>query len=63
MSNLKNKIPKKHKYSRGNDNKKPKKLSVKQMGKNTMSSLNDVEKFLGDFKRFSWYMKFYKLFK
>ena len=56
---------------RGEDKQKPKpkpppkkkKTSFKQMKKNTISSLNDVEKFLGDFQRFTHYVQIYKFFK
>ena len=54
--------------TRGDKNSKikppeKKKVTFKQMRKNTVSSLNDVEKFLGDFKHFIKYVKLYKLFK
>lgn len=57
-----------HSYDeyRGDNKPKPpkkKKTTFKQMKKNTISSLNDVEKFLGDFKQFTRYVKIYKFFK
>ena len=47
------------------DKKPPqkKKLNFKTCKKNTIKSLNEVEFFLNDFKRFTHYLKIYKLFK
>ena len=42
---------------------KKKKLNFKTCKKNTIKSLNEVEFFLNDFKRFTHYLKIYKLFK
>ena len=46
-----------------NSNKKEKKIDLKKMKKNTFNSLNEVEFFLRDFKRFSNYIKLYKMFR
>lgn len=46
-----------------NSNKKSKKMDFKKMKKNTFNSLNEVEFFLRDFKKFSDYIKLYKMFK
>lgn len=43
--------------------KKKKKFDFKKMKKNAFNSLNDVEYFLHDFKRFSNYIKLYKILK
>lgn len=46
--------------------KKPnsnKKMDFKKIKKNTFNSLNEVEFFLRDFKRFSNYIKLYKMFR
>ena len=40
-----------------------KKLDFKKLKKNAFRSLNDVELFLHDFKRFSNYIKLYKILK
>ena len=46
------------------DNKKSKKkINFKKMKKNTFNSLNEVECFLRDFKKFSNYIKLYKILK
>ena len=49
------------------DNKKAskskKKMDFKKIKKNTVNSLNEVECFLRDFKRFSNYIKLYKILK
>ncbi len=42
---------------------KKKKPNFKTYKKNTIKSLNDVEHFLNDFKRFTKYVTLYKLFK
>ena len=42
---------------------KKKKLNFKTCKKNTINSLNEVEFFLRDFKRFSNYIKLYKMFR
>lgn len=39
------------------------KLNIKQITTNTINSLNEVEYFLNDFKRFSNYIKLYKILK
>ena len=44
-------------------NKKKKKINLKKVKKNTINSLNEVEYFLHDFKRFSNYIKLYKMLK
>ena len=46
-----------------NSCKKTKKMDFKKIKKNTFNSLNDVEMFLRDFKRFSKYIKLYKILK
>ena len=46
-----------------NSYKKTKKMDFKKIKKNTFNSLNDVEMFLRDFKRFSKYIKLYKILK
>ena len=43
--------------------KKNKKIDMKKIKKNTFKSLNEVELFLHDFKRFSNYIKLYKILK
>ncbi len=46
--------------------KKPnsnKKMDFKKIKNNTFNSLNEVEFFLRDFKRFSNYIKLYKMFR
>ena len=43
--------------------KKKKKMDLKKIKKNTFISLNEVEYFLRDFKRFSNYIKIYKILK
>ena len=43
--------------------KKPNKLDFKKLKKNTFCSLNQVELFLRDFKKFSNYIKLYKILK
>ena len=46
--------------------KKPnsnKKMDFNKIKKNTFNSLNEVEFFLQDFKRFSNYIKLYKMFR
>ena len=40
-----------------------KKMDLKKIKKNTFNSLNEVEFFLRDFKRFSNYIKLYKMFR
>lgn len=49
------------------DNKKvpkqKKKMDFKKLKKNTLNSLNEVEFFLRDFKKFSNYIKLYKILK
>lgn len=39
------------------------KLNLKKIKTNTIKSLNEVEYFLNDFKRFSNYIKLYKILK
>ncbi len=47
-----------------NKNSKNKKnLNFKKMKKNTINSLNEVELFLNNFKKFSNYVKLYKILK
>ena len=46
-----------------NSNTKKKKIDIKQLKNNTISSLNDVENFLDDFHRFKKYIKLYKILK
>lgn len=46
--------------------KKPpqkKKLNFKTCKKNTINSLNEIEYFLNNFKKFTRYVKIYKIFK
>ena len=43
--------------------KKNKKMDFKKMKKNAFKSLNEVEFFLHDFKKFSNYIKLYKILK
>lgn len=49
------------------DNKKPlkqkNKFDIKIIKKNTFNSLNEVEYFLRNFKKFSNYIKLYKILK
>lgn len=46
------------------DNKSPqKKFDYKKYKKNTLKSLNDVEYFLNNYKKFKHFFKIYKLFK
>lgn len=40
-----------------------KKMDFKKIKKNTINSLNEVEYFLRDFKKFSNYIKLYKILK
>ena len=40
-----------------------KKMDFKKLKKNTLNSLNEVEYFLRDFKKFSNYIKLYKILK
>ena len=52
--------------NRGKDIKHKKskhKMDFKKMKKNTLISLNEVECFLQDFKKFSNYIKLYKILK
>ncbi len=46
-----------------NISKSKKKLNFKKIKKNTLNSLNEVEFFLRDFKKFSNYIKLYKILK
>ena len=51
-------------YSRNNDNKKSNnKFNFAKMKENTLSSLNEVEHFLYNYKNFIKYIKLYKIFK
>ena len=52
-------------YSRGNDERKPKKnkFDFKKKKENTLNSLNEVEHFLFNYKHFVKYVKLYKWFK
>ncbi len=43
--------------------KNKKKMDFKKMKKNAFKSLNEVEFFLHDFKKFSNYIKLYKILK
>jgi len=43
--------------------KTTKKFNFKKLKKNTINSLNEVEYFLSDLKRFSNYIKLYKILK
>lgn len=45
------------------NSKNKKKLSLKKLKKNTINSLNEVELFLHNFKKFSDYIKLYKILK
>ncbi len=45
------------------NNKKKKKMDFKLIKKNAFNSLNEVEYFLHDFKKFSNYIKLYKILK
>lgn len=42
---------------------KKNKFDIKKLKNNTVDSLNDVEHFLRDFKRFKNYIKLYKILK
>lgn len=63
------KPPKINNYKKENGGKKKipppkkKKLSFKSCKKNTINSLKEVEHFLRDFKKFSNYIKLYKILK
>lgn len=49
---------------KGNKKLPPKKkFDIKTYQKNTLRSLNEVEYFLNNFKRFSRYVKLFKFFK
>lgn len=48
---------------RGDKKSPPKKFDYKKYKKNTLKSLNDVEYFLNNYKKFKYYFKIYKLFK
>lgn len=51
-------------HKKGNKKLPPKKkFDIKTYQKNTMRSLNEVEYFLNNFKRFSRYVKLFKFFK
>mgnify|MGYP005765378893 FL=1 len=53
-------------YSRGNcknKNTNKNKLDFKQKKENTLTSLNEVENFLINYKHFIKYVKLYKLFR
>lgn len=53
-------------YSRGNcknKNVKKNKLDFNQKKENTLTSLNEVENFLINYKHFIKYVKLYKLFR
>ncbi len=51
-------------YSRGSkENERPKKVNFKKRKENTLTSLNEVENFLFNYKHFIKYVKLYKLFK
>lgn len=56
-----------HKNEKGGKKKNPppkkKKLNFKTCKKNTINSLNEVEHFLRDFKKFSNYIRLYKILK
>lgn len=45
------------------DNNKKKKVSLKQKKDNTIASLSEVEHFLKNFKKYSNYIKLYKIIK
>ena len=45
------------------NNKKKKKMDFKLIKKNAFNSLNEVEYFLQNFKKFSNYIKLYKILK
>lgn len=47
------------------DKKSPqnKTFNFKEYKKNTLKSLNDVEYFLNNYKKFKYFIKLYKLFK
>ena len=47
----------------GSKKNKNKKVDFKKLQKNTCKSLNEVECFLNDFKRFTNYIKLYKILK
>ena len=47
----------------GKNTKSKNKIDFKKVKKNTINSLNEVEYFLNDFKRFSNYIKLYKILK
>lgn len=48
---------------RGDKKSPPKKFDYKKYKKNTLKSLNDVEYFLNNYKKFKRFFKIYKLFK
>ena len=51
-------------YSRGKNQKNtPEKLTFKKRKENTLTSLNEVENFLSNYKHFMRYVKMYRLFK
>lgn len=50
-------------YKRGNTPKKPEKIPFKKRKENTLTSLNEVENFLFNYKHFMRYVKLYKFFK
>ena len=58
-----NQIYQKIEYRGENRSKPKKKMDFKKLKKNAVISLNEVECFLRDFKRFSNYIKLYKILK
>lgn len=58
-----NQIYQKIEYRGENKSKPKKKMDFKKLKKNAVISLNEVECFLRDFKRFSNYIKLYKILK
>lgn len=50
-------------YSRGEKPKKNKKFDFAKKKENTLKSLNEVEHFLSNYKKFMKYVKLYKFLK
>ena len=50
-------------YSRENNKEKNNKSNFSKKKENAIHSLNEVEHFLGDYKRFLKYIKLYNFFK
>lgn len=50
-------------YSRYSSKKKPEKIPFKKRKENTLASLNEVERFLGNYRHFMKYVKLYRFFR